>query len=66
MYARIAAGLLVALMWSGAQAQGDPAADYPAKPIRILIGFTPGGGPDITARQIAQRLSELWKQQVLV
>jgi tripartite-type tricarboxylate transporter receptor subunit TctC len=66
MFTRIAAGLLFAMMSFGAQAQGDAAADYPSKPIRILIGFTPGGGPDITARQIAQRLSEVWKQQVLV
>jgi len=48
------------------RAQGDPAVDYPAKPIRILVGFTPGGGPDITARYIAQKLGEAWKQQVLV
>jgi tripartite-type tricarboxylate transporter receptor subunit TctC len=66
MLARIAAGLLFAMVWSGAQAQGDAAADYPNRPIRILIGFTPGGGPDITARQIAQRLGDIWKQQVLV
>ena len=42
------------------------ADDYPARPIRILVGFTPGGGPDITARYIAQKLGEAWKQQVLV
>ena len=66
MHMRIAAGLLIAIMSLGAQAQGDAAADYPAKPIRILIGFTPGGGPDITARLIAQKLSEIWKQQVVV
>lgn len=41
-------------------------ADYPIKPIRILVGFTPGGGPDITARYISQRLSEEYKQQVIV
>src|SRR5437879_887246 len=41
-------------------------ADYPSKPIHILVGFTPGGGPDITARYIAQRLGEAWKQQVIV
>ena len=40
--------------------------DYPRKPIRIVIGFTPGGGPDITARFIAQKLTEAWKQQVVV
>ena len=66
MYARVAAALLITMISFGVQAQGDAAADYPNKPIRILIGFTPGGGPDITARQIAQRLSEIWKQQVLV
>jgi len=66
MYARVAAALLITMISFGVQAQGDAAADYPNKPIRIMIGFTPGGGPDITARQIAQRLSEVWKQQVLV
>jgi len=44
----------------------QPVTDYPARPIRILVGFTPGGGPDITARYVAQKLSEAWKQQVIV
>lgn len=39
---------------------------YPARPIRILVGFTPGGLPDITARLIGQKLSENWKQPVTV
>jgi len=43
----------------------QPVADYPAKPVRIVVGFTPGGGPDLTARYIAQKLSESWKQQVI-
>lgn len=42
------------------------AQEYPSRPIHILVGFTPGGGPDITARWIAQKLGEAWKQQVLV
>jgi tripartite-type tricarboxylate transporter receptor subunit TctC len=48
------------------QAGGDPAAGFPTKPIRIVVGFTPGGGPDITARHLAQELGAIWKQQVIV
>jgi tripartite-type tricarboxylate transporter receptor subunit TctC len=46
--------------------QAGSAGDYPSRPIHILVGFTPGGGPDITARYIAQRLGDAWKQQVIV
>jgi tripartite-type tricarboxylate transporter receptor subunit TctC len=41
-------------------------AEYPNRPVRIVVGFTPGGGPDITARHLAQKLSESWGQQVIV
>jgi tripartite-type tricarboxylate transporter receptor subunit TctC len=34
--------------------------------VRIVVGFTPGGGPDITARYLAQELGAIWKQQVIV
>jgi tripartite-type tricarboxylate transporter receptor subunit TctC len=39
---------------------------FPSRPIRILVGFSPGGGPDLTARQLAQRLGEVFRQPVLV
>ena len=50
----------------GAQPASADASAFPSKPIRVLVGFTPGGGPDVTARYIAQKLAESWKQQVVV
>lgn len=40
-------------------------AQYPDRPIRILIPFTPGGGTDILARMLGQKFSEAWGQQVV-
>lgn len=44
----------------------DPARNFPSRPIRIVVGFTPGGQPDITARIIAPKLTESLGQQVVV
>ena len=55
-----------ALSAAAACAFGQTAAVYPAKPIRIIVPFAPGGGTDILVRVMVPRMSELLKQQIIV
>jgi len=54
-------GLSILLAPALASAQG-----YPAKPIRLIVPFPPGGPNDIIARVIGQRMAELTKQPVVI
>jgi len=42
------------------------AQDYPARPVRIIVGFPPGGATDLVARVIGPKLGEVLKQQVVI
>ena len=43
-----------------------PAQDYPARPVRIMVGFGPGSSADVTARALSVRLSPILGQQFVV
>lgn len=63
----IAAPLCLAMTAAWAQAAStDAAADYPNRPVRLVVSAAPGGSSDGAARVIAQRLNDLWKQQIVV
>jgi tripartite-type tricarboxylate transporter receptor subunit TctC len=49
-----------------AAAQGDAAASYPNKPVRMIVNFPPGGTVDVLTRTVAQKLSEKWGQPVVI
>ncbi|HEY7237565.1 MAG TPA: tripartite tricarboxylate transporter substrate binding protein [Burkholderiales bacterium] len=55
----LALALSAVAMMAGAQS-------YPAKPVRVVVPFAPGGGSDFIARFMAQRLTEAWGKQVIV
>jgi tripartite-type tricarboxylate transporter receptor subunit TctC len=58
----IVAALAALAVAGAAVGQGD----YPDKPIRILVGFPPGGPPDVAARLLADKFSEAWGKSVVV
>jgi tripartite-type tricarboxylate transporter receptor subunit TctC len=59
-------GALAAISFAVTAGHGVAQTSYPEQPIRILVGFTPGVAPDITARLLADQFSEAWGRPVVV
>jgi tripartite-type tricarboxylate transporter receptor subunit TctC len=44
----------------------DKPSAFPARPIHLIVGFTPGGGSDVAARIVGQKLGDMWNQPIVV
>jgi tripartite-type tricarboxylate transporter receptor subunit TctC len=65
LFSGIAAAVLLTVLANGAAAQNDTAG-YPNAPIKIIVPFPPGGGTDLLARLIGDRMSTDWGQPVII
>ena len=63
---RLVVGLLSALCLAVTGLAAGAQDKFPSKPVKIVVGFPPGGGTDILARIVAQKLGETWGQSVVV
>src|SRR5579863_3724169 len=57
---KLAAKLFAALLALFATEMASAQSSYPNRPVKILVGFTPGTAPDLVARMLADRLAEVW------
>jgi tripartite-type tricarboxylate transporter receptor subunit TctC len=62
----IVASLIALVVAVAAPAFAQPQQKFPTKPVRLVVGFSPGSSTDITARMIGPKLSELWGQPVVI
>jgi tripartite-type tricarboxylate transporter receptor subunit TctC len=61
LFLSVILGLAAILASSGAHAEG-----YPSKPVKLVVTYPPAGSSDLMARILAQKLSELWGQPIIV
>src|ERR1700689_1238504 len=65
----VARVVMLALLLTGARpaaAADDSAKDYPSRTIRIIVPFPPGGPADTIARIVGQKMSERWREPVII
>src|SRR6266481_8926804 len=58
---KLAANLFAALLVLLAAQTASAQSSYPNRPVKILVGFTPGTAPDLSARILADQFSEVWR-----
>jgi tripartite-type tricarboxylate transporter receptor subunit TctC len=59
-----AAAIAVAL--PGLAQPHDPGAEYPSRPVKLVVPFGPGSSPDLRGRELGQKLAEAWRQPVVI
>ena len=65
-YRHISSSLLAAAVLAGASLAGAAEPPYPARPVRIVVPYAPGGGSDATARLLGQKLGERLGQTFVI
>src|SRR5688572_17364941 len=64
--ARFAIASVTAIMAASTVGAAEAQRRYPERPVRFVVGFSPGSATDITARMVGPRLSEMWGQPVVI
>ena len=62
----VRARVVLLVAWLGLCCGPLAAADFPTRPIRLIVPFPPGGNTDILARILGQKVTEDWRQQVVI
>ena len=62
----LVAATISAALGVGMQAHAQTAPQFPSKPVRLVVGFSPGSQSDILARILGPKLSETWRQPVII
>jgi tripartite-type tricarboxylate transporter receptor subunit TctC len=58
--------IIVAAFFAAAPDLAQAQQSYPSRPVRFVVGFSPGSATDITARMVGPRLAEMWGQPVVI
>jgi len=66
MYQKVRAHIMLLATWLSLCCGPLAAADFPIRPIRLIVPFPPGGNTDILARILGQKVTEDWHQQVVI